>query len=60
MYANDIPVQLATSWLPIELAAGTPIAQPDSGRGGIYSRLADLGHGPAEFPETVHMQPRQG
>jgi GntR family transcriptional regulator len=53
MYADGIPMQLATSWLPLDLAAGTQIAQEDSGPGGIYSRLDELGHGPVEFNETI-------
>jgi len=32
---------------------GTPMTEPDSGPGGIYSRLAKLGHGPARFTEDV-------
>src|SRR5438128_5140332 len=57
MYANDMPVQLATSWLPLEIAAGTRLAEPASGPGGIYSRLADLGHEPVKFAETVRVRP---
>src|ERR1035441_1041114 len=49
MYAGDWPVQVTTSWIPDGIADGTPIAEPDPGPGGIYSRLADLGHAPAEF-----------
>jgi len=56
MLADHTPVQLATSWLPMDLAAGTPIAEVDTGPGGIYSRLADLGHGPAEFTETIRLR----
>ncbi|UQX01251.1 GntR family transcriptional regulator [Streptomyces sp. RerS4] len=47
------PVMLATSYLDATLAAGTPIAEPDSGPGGIYARLAELGHGPARFREEI-------
>nr|WP_037635555.1 UTRA domain-containing protein [Streptomyces katrae] len=47
------PVMLATSYLDAVLVAGTPIAEPDSGPGGIYARLAELGHGPARFREEV-------
>lgn len=53
MYADDQPIQLATSWLPAGIAAGTRIEQPDSGPGGIYARLAELGHAPAEFEEIT-------
>jgi GntR family transcriptional regulator len=53
MYAGPYPVQLATSWLPADIAAGTPIEQADPGPGGIYSRLADAGHAPADFTEEL-------
>lgn len=56
MYANDIPVQMATSWLPTDLARGTRLAEADTGPGGIYSRLADLGHGPAQYTERIRLQ----
>ena len=53
MYASDEPMQLATSYTPWSLAEGTQMAEPDSGPGGIYSRLADIGHGPVHFTEDV-------
>lgn len=57
MFANDVPVQLATSYLPLDVAAGTPIAETDTGPGGTYSRLAELGHAPAVFRESVRVRP---
>jgi len=56
MYAGSEPVQLATSWLPADIAAGTPIEEPDPGPGGIYSRLAGLGHAPASYTEEVKVR----
>ena len=53
MYANDEPMQLATSYIPWSLAEGTKMAERDTGPGGIYSRLADIGHGPVRFTEEV-------
>lgn len=47
------PVLMADSYIPGDLAAGTPIAEPDTGDGGIYARLADLGHAPVRFKEEV-------
>jgi len=47
------PVLLARSWLPAAITAGTAIAQPDTGPGGTYARLADLGHAPARFREDL-------
>jgi GntR family transcriptional regulator len=56
MFAGDWPVQVATSWIAAAIADGTLIAEPDTGPGGIYSRLADLGHAPAQFTEEVRVR----
>ena len=53
MYANDEPMQLATSYVPWSLAEGTQMTERDSGPGGIYSRLAEIDHGPVRFTEDV-------
>ncbi|WP_030868539.1 GntR family transcriptional regulator [Streptomyces sp. NRRL F-2747] len=47
------PVMVATSFLDAALTTGTAIAEPDSGPGGIYARLADLGRKPVRFREEV-------
>ncbi|WP_328303761.1 GntR family transcriptional regulator [Streptomyces sp. NBC_00435] len=47
------PVMHATSYLDAALVAGTPITEPDTGPGGIYARLAELGRKPARFREEV-------
>lgn len=57
MYADDRLVQLATSWIPAELAEGTPMTEEDPGEGGIYSRLADAGHPVATFTEVTRFRP---
>ncbi|MEV4412146.1 GntR family transcriptional regulator [Catellatospora sp. NPDC049609] len=46
-------VQLATSYLPVELTRGTRIEHTDAGEGGIYARLAEQGVGPTRFTERV-------
>ena len=56
MYAGTEPLQLATSWIPADIADGTPITQPDTGPGGTYSRLAELGHSQAQFSEEVSVK----
>lgn len=50
---EDRPVQLATSYLPIDLVRGTAILYTDTGPGGIYARLDELGHAPATFTEFL-------
>lgn len=47
------PVQLAISYYAAERVAGTRIAAPDTGPGGVYKRLAELGHAPASFTEEL-------
>ncbi|GAA3786884.1 GntR family transcriptional regulator [Sphaerisporangium flaviroseum] len=47
------PVQLAASHFPAELVAESPITVPDTGPGGVYARLRDLGHPPVHFTEEV-------
>ena len=53
MYADDTPVQIATSYVPWSIAAGTSITQEDTGPGGTYSRLADLGYPVSRFTERI-------
>ncbi|MEU9405615.1 GntR family transcriptional regulator [Streptomyces sp. NPDC048281] len=47
------PVQLATSRLPMAVVAGSAILDEDTGPGGTYARLADLGHAPVHFREEI-------
>ena len=50
---NGTPVETATSYLPADVAKGTPIADPNPGPGGIYARLEELGHTLERFTEEV-------
>jgi GntR family transcriptional regulator len=56
MYADDVAVQIATSYIPVDLAGGTGIAYPDTGPSGIYARLTERGHGPAQFTEDIEVR----
>ncbi|MFI0943858.1 GntR family transcriptional regulator [Streptomyces sp. NPDC021020] len=47
------PVEYATSYLPLDLARGTAIAEPNPGPGGIYARLEELGHQLDHFEEEI-------
>ncbi|WP_329615158.1 GntR family transcriptional regulator [Streptomyces brevispora] len=47
------PVLLAISYLPATLVAGSAITQQDTGPGGTYARLAELGHKPVHFREEI-------
>ncbi|MEV7089529.1 GntR family transcriptional regulator [Streptomyces sp. NPDC093085] len=47
------PVLLATSFLPSALVAGSAVTREDTGPGGIYARLGELGAGPVRFREEI-------
>ena len=47
------PVMLAKAYLPYELVSESAITRPDTGPGGVYARLSDLGHAPVHFREEV-------
>lgn len=53
---DDEPVMLAVSHLRADIVAGTPITEADSGEGGIYARLAELGQAPANFREEIRVR----
>ena len=50
------PVMVAESYLPQLLVTGSPITQADTGPGGIYARLGDLGHAPVRFREEIRVR----
>ena len=41
--ADGQPIEFAASYIPLDIAAGTPIAEVDTGPGGIYARMEDAG-----------------
>ena len=47
------PVEFATSYIPLDLARNTPIAEPNPGPGGIYARLEEMGHELHHFVEDI-------
>ena len=47
------PVETAISYIPADLARGTPITDPNPGPGGIYARIEELGHTLERFTEEV-------
>lgn len=50
------PVNRAVSYLPSDLVAGSRITEVDTGPGGTYARLAELGHKPARFREEIRVR----
>src|SRR4051812_10065719 len=51
--ADGEPMELATSYVPWELAEGTRITDANTGPGGIYARLEEDGHRLKRFSEEV-------
>ncbi|MDI5965767.1 GntR family transcriptional regulator [Streptantibioticus silvisoli] len=49
-------VMKSTGWYPADLAEEARIAQPDTGPGGVYARLDEIGHGPARYREEIEVR----
>lgn len=47
------PIQYATSYYPNDLVSGSRITEVNTGPGGVYARLAELGHKPVHFREEL-------
>lgn len=59
-FVDDRPLQLATSYYPQPLVAGSAILDQNTGDGGAYARLAELGHKPVRFREELQTRmPRE-
>ncbi|GAA2840873.1 GntR family transcriptional regulator [Nonomuraea rubra] len=54
---DGTPVELADSFYPLQVAAGTPLAEPRKVRGGAVTLLAELGFLPRRVVETVRSRP---
>lgn len=53
MFADERPVQMATSYIPLSVAGGVELAHPDAEPAGIYRRLAERGHRVVRFSEDI-------
>ncbi|MFC4051185.1 GntR family transcriptional regulator [Actinomadura syzygii] len=53
MFADERPVQLAASYIPMSVAGEVDIAFPDTGPTGLYERLAERGHRVVRFAEEI-------
>lgn len=51
--SDDRPTELADSFIPWDLAEGTPMTEVNPGPGGIYARLEESGHRLDHFTEEV-------
>ncbi|MEU4180971.1 UTRA domain-containing protein [Streptomyces sp. NPDC026589] len=57
MFSDDSLVQLADSYIPLDVAEAAGIEQPDPGKGGIISRMAEAGFDQAEVTEEIQQHP---
>lgn len=51
--ANNFPMEVATSYVPWRIADGTPMVAVNTGPGGIYARLEELGFHLDHFDEEA-------
>lgn len=51
------PIELANSYWPAPVAAGTPLARASRIRGGAVSLLAELGYQPGRITEVIQTRP---
>lgn len=56
MFGSDQPVQLATAYIPMDVAGDESIAFPDTGPTGMYERLERRGHRPVRFTEEIEVR----
>ncbi|MFF0009615.1 GntR family transcriptional regulator [Streptomyces tibetensis] len=56
MLADDTPVQLATSYIPGDIAFDSPLENHDTGAGGMISRLAEMGFPQSEITEEINVR----
>lgn len=57
LFANDEPTQIADSYFPWPIAKQCPaLLQADTGKGGSYGRLAEVGYGPVRFTEEIDVR----
>ncbi len=57
MRADARVVQLATSWVPLDVAEAAGLEQTNTGPGGMYARIEDAGHRLHHFIERVAARP---
>ncbi|MFE1715632.1 GntR family transcriptional regulator [Streptomyces sp. NPDC058728] len=56
MFANDVPVQVAITYIPTDVAASAGVTEIDSGTGGIISRMGETDNRQASVTETIQVR----
>lgn len=49
-------IQESVAWYPADLVEGTAITEGNTGPGGSYARLDEIGHGPARYSEEIEVR----
>lgn len=49
-------VMHSLAWYPADLVEGTAVTERNTGPGGTYARLDEIGHGPARFSEEIEVR----
>ncbi|MFC0040427.1 GntR family transcriptional regulator [Actinomadura rayongensis] len=57
MFADDVPLQIASSYIPADIAEGTVLEQQNTGAGGLISRMAELGYTQVRMAEHITVRP---
>ncbi|GFE20074.1 GntR family transcriptional regulator [Streptomyces nigrescens] len=55
-HSEKRPIQQSTAWYPADLVEGTAITKRNTGPGGVYARLDEIGHGPARYREELKVR----
>ena len=56
MYADDVPVQIAITYIPTDVATAAGVTGEDSGTGGIISRIGETENRQASVTETIQVR----
>jgi DNA-binding GntR family transcriptional regulator len=56
MYANDVPVQIAITYMPADVATSAGVTGVDSGTGGIISRMGETETQQSSITETIQVR----
>ncbi|MFF8697344.1 GntR family transcriptional regulator [Streptomyces sp. NPDC015144] len=56
MFADDVPVQIADTYIPADVATAAGVTSVDSGTGGIISRMSDTQERQSSVTETIQVR----
>ncbi|MCY0923705.1 MULTISPECIES: UTRA domain-containing protein [Streptomyces] len=56
MYADDVPVQVAITYLPVDVATSAGLTEVESGAGGLISRMGETDSKQTSVTETIQVR----